>query len=396
MSIVEMRPMAGGRSITRTQAGDWLDWREPRGLEEGVETPYHHALIEIRMPGEGVSRTINPVDLPDPPEGVVWRPMPWAVEGGQCWRNFDALEPAAVFEGEDGHLFHRINVVCEQILEGGGLSDDGCRRWVDLLTRRLDWCEARNIAYRMLVIPEHHAIYPDKIPGRPSPASDRPIMRIIGAAEPRLREAIIYPLQLMQSCRSLHETSYPHDVHFTRYGAFLCYREVMRSLSLCGAGSIVREDELRFRTVTVVGDVAHAYGSPPRQVEWCDPPPVKFRTVLKGRSFKSNQVDVLESDDTSLPGLLIFRTSNSTHLFPFLVRHFSRLVAVATTRMFFDLAESEAPHVILSEIPERYIASRAARWPGDRDLTSAPSDEDPSTFQEVMGHALPLRRADRT
>lgn len=367
----------------------WRSWRSLREIGGTFETPYHHALVEVRLPGETGTRAINPLDLPPslPLDDVAWRPMPWAEEG--IYRYFGRLAPDCIFVGEDEHLFHSGDMACEQLFEGGGLIDEECGGWIALLRRRLEWCEARGIAYRHLVIPEHHAIYPDKLPGHPELARNRPIMRVLAAADEGLRRAILYPLQTMREGRARHETSFAHDVHFTRYGAFLCYRELMGSLGY-PPDQLIREDELTRREMMVAGDVAHAFGWSGRTVEWFDPPVVRARTVVKGTSFKTTQLDVFETDESSLPRLLMFRTSNATHLFPFLFRHFCRVTAVASVRMFYDLVESEMPDVVFSEMPERYFAARPPRHPDDRDLTLAPNDRDLAGFAEVTGHALPL------
>jgi hypothetical protein len=376
------------------QTNPWLAWREPRRVDAGFEHPYHHALIEVKLPDQPETKAICPIDLPEDTdfEKILWRPMPWAIEGGRSWRYFGKLEPDSVFVGKDGHLFHRINNVCEQIFEGGGLTEEGCCRWVETLQRRVEWCEKRKIEYRVIIIPEHHAIYPDKIPGNPTPAADRPVMRTLQAADQRLRTVLIYPLDAMRSGRAIHETSYPNDVHFTRYGAFLCYREIMRTLPDFTPERIVREEELTRRTVMIGGDVARAFGVSGSKCEWFDPPSVETKVIVKGSSFKTNQVDVFETNEKFLPKCVMFRTSNSSHLFPFLLRHFSRITAVATLRMFFDLIESESPNVVISELPERYLAGRGPRWVGDRDLCGVPDDDAPSTFEEITGHPLPLPR----
>ena len=185
---------------------------------------------------------------------------------------------------------------------------------------------------------------------------------------------------------------YAHDVHFTRFGAFLCYQELMKSLPDCPPDSVVQEEQLTFRTALIAGDVARAYGSPARTVDWCDPPPVKPNIIVKAGTRTNSKVDVFETEMHDLPALVMFRTSNSTHLFPFLFRHFSRITAVSGAQSFFDLVESEAPQVVITEIAERMIAGRRPRWQGDPDLGSAPNDDAPSTFEQVTGLPLPLPR----
>ena len=323
------------------------------------------------------STTISPLDLPESItiENVMWRPMPWAADVFD--KKSNVLSPDTIFQGEDGHLFHMINGICEQLFEGRGLSRSDCARWVDVLRHRIDWCEARNITFRQVVVPEHHAIYPDKIRGTPQLAINRPLMAVAQAADDRLREALIYPLETMRQGRSRYETSYPHDVHFTRFGAFLCYQELMRSLPGFNSGDLIQEDDLVGRELLIAGDVARAFGSPGRKIKELMPPQVKSHRTVKGTSFKTTQVDVFETDELSRPRLVMFRTSNSTHLFPFLLRHFSRITAVAGTRLFYELIESERPQVVISEIPERY-------------LNTVPNEFSPVGFTKATGYELPL------
>jgi hypothetical protein len=345
-------------------------------LRDSLDTPYHHPLVEIRVAGTPGSTTINPLDLPRSVaiESVSWRPMPWRVAP---LRDPNVLGPDTIFEGEDGHLFHTINGVCQQLFEGKGLSRGDCARWVDVLRHRLDWCSARNIIFRQLVIPEHHGIYTDKISGAPQLAATRPFVSVAKALDKHERQALVYPLEAMRRGRSRFETSYPHDVHFTRYGAYLCYRELMCSLPGYGPENLIREEDLVGRELLIAGDVARAFGWPGRKIQELMPPPVKSYRVIKGTSFKTTQVDVFETDAVDLPRLVISRTSNSTHLFPFLLHHFSRITAVAGTRLFYELIESEKPQVVISEIPERY-------------LKTVPNEYSPVGFTEATGYELPL------
>ena len=373
-------------------AKGWLAWRAPRRIGTQFETPYHHVLVEVRLCDEAESRTIRPIDLPSDwdVERTLWRPMPWSIDGGRRPQRSTGLGPETVFEGEDEHLFAGTQAAFEQIIEGEGLTDQGCARWVELLQRRLDWCGTRGIAYRLAVIPDHHAVYPDKIVGRPSPSADRPIMRILRAASPELREAIVYPLEAMVRGRSTHETCLPHDVHFTSYGAFLCYREIMRTLPDFSADRVVRDDEITNRTSLIAGDVARAAGWPARKIEQFGAPHLKLRTVVKTATMTDNQVDVFETEDPALPRLVMFRSSNSASFFPLLARHFSRITAMSGLRMYRDLVESEAPQVVITEMLERYLACQQPRWEGDRDLCNAPTEDDSVTFEGTTGHKLPL------
>ena len=392
MTAVVAIPDADVPPSARQVEGEWTAWFEPRQAEDFFESPFHHELVEVRIPGEVCTRAIAPVDLPSDvdPADVFWRPMPWADARGGKLRFYSSLyEPGAVFGGEDGHIFHRINLACEQIFDGVGLTDDGCRRWIEVLERRSEWCAARGIEYRMLIIPEHHTLYADKVPGRPALSPDRPVMRLLRAVPGHVRDNIIYPYETMLAGRAKYETSYPHDVHFTRYGAFLCYRQLMQSLPGFTPERVVEEEQLVPKTRMVAGDVARAYGDPGRMMEWFDPPRVKSRTVFKSSALTDSQVNVFETGEHELPRLTMFRTSNSGQLFDFLFRHVSRLTAVSGLKVYFDLLESEAPQIMITEMPERYLAGRPPRNDEDRDLCNVNADAQ-SGFEREFGCALPL------
>lgn len=115
--------------------------------------------------------------------------------------------------------------------------------------------------------------------------------------------------------------------------------------------------------------------------------------VFTNRTFKPGQVDVFETERHDRPHLVLFRTSNSTHLLPFLNHHFSRIVALASTSMHYDLLRSERPDIVISEISERYLAAPDGR-PGF--TIRFPEDFVGRTFSQFTGVELPLRRGGAT
>ena len=274
---------------------EWLPWGRTRATQRGVETAFHHPLIAIRVKGDACVRVVNPgetVSWPTEAEIESWRPMAWAEAGRRGWRTLGTLGPHSAFRGADGHLFHTINSVCEQLFEGDALGSGGAGQWRDLLRRRVEWCGARNIVYRHLVIPEHHSVYPDMIPDAPSLSMQRPLLRVMEGLEPEVRDTIVYPLSEMIAGRARGDTSLRHDVHFTGYGAFICYRALVGSLASIDTSEVVQEEDLREREIFVAGDVAHALNEPGQRVKIHEPPRVKQKGIIKGTSFRTNQVDL--------------------------------------------------------------------------------------------------------
>jgi len=380
--------MQDGEEAREDPAPDWTPWGQPRRAEEGVETAFHHPMVLIREAG-GPARIVRPGDVfVGAGAALEWSPMLWALGGKRPGRSTDSLATSRVFAGEGERLFSTIDAVCEQLFEGAGLGDVSRDSWIAALEGRRAFCAARGIHYRHLVVPEGHAICADAIPGRPRLSENRPLRRVLAAAPPTLRETFVYPLDDLVNARARQETVLPHDVHVTGYGAYLIYRALAASLPMIDPMSILAPEDLRSRSVLHAGDVARAARWPARRVTLHERPPFTFKAVVKGASYRTHQVDVLESEDSALPRLVMFRTSNSALLFPYLLLHFSRIVAVASTEAFFDLIESERPAAVVAEMPERYFASNR-QTPDVTDYGVPPHDHI-DEFQTLTGHALPL------
>jgi hypothetical protein len=290
-------------------------------------------------------------------------------------------------------LFHRIDGVLAQVCEGRGLSERNLTRMLSLWEARQAWCSVRRTEYRILIVPERQAIYLDKLPDGYAPHPGRPALRLIQAADPALRPCIVYPAPALRLGRATRETYYKTDVHWTLYGAYLAYRELMLSIPRC-VPHIIPENELKLRSLRLVGGMTIWLNQRTREIaEAVDPPKVEVEEVFTNRTFKTGQVDVFETPFRDRPTLVLFRTSNSTHLLPFLYHHFSRIVAVASTAVHYDLLRSEKPDVVISEISERYLAAPHEAPPDDR--IHFPADFEIESFEDHTGVTLPLPRRRR-
>ena len=376
------------------KAPDWTPWGRPRMGEHGVETAFHHRLILVRARGGSKVQVATPSDVfvGGDPSGLEWSPMLWALRGRRRYLSYPVFTPASVLQGRDDRLFFIAESICEQLFEGRVLGARGLKRWTEALARRIDFCEARGITYRHLVVPDAHAVYADAIPFAPKLSEERPLMQVLSAGGARLSERVVYPLDAMIAGRARFETAHRHDVHCTGYGYFLCYRELIKSLPNIDLTHLAEESDLQAREAFIAGDIARGAGLPGRRVEYHDAPHPRIKAIIKGTSYRLNQVDVLESEYTDLPRLVMFRTSNSSHLLTYLMRHFSRIAAVATRSCHYELIESERPDVVIGEMPERYFAPGPPSA-SDTDFAMPPNDSD-QMFETATGYALPLPRGE--
>ncbi len=297
------------------------------------------------------------------------------------------VETKTSLDGKDGFLFHEVDSAFEQMC-GPPVDPNDVAALARILRTRGAWCAERRMTYRMLIVPERHVLYDDKLPDGYTAQPQRMATRLVEALAADAPELVVYPFRAMRDARTQHETCMRQDVHWSSYGAYLGYRALVGSVPDL-AGECVPEAALTTRTVARVGDMAMWRGL--RTRETCDvllPPKVALREVMSTKTFATGQVDVLETDNRSGRKLVLFRTSNSTALMPFLAHHFTRIVTLAAVSVAFDLLESERPDFVFSELPERYLAIPAK--PGSTPGIRLPRDADGRTFFEQTGCTLPL------
>ena len=135
-------------------------------------------------------------------------------------------------------------------------------------------------------------------------------MRILRAAPAAVRECIVYPFQQMVDGRARHETCCRDDVHFTPFGAFLCYRALLETLPFCDPERAVQESELvRWEGLTI-GGYGHALGMERYHTARLSLPRTPSRKMLSDPRFANGRVDVLETDFPDLPTMVTFRSSS--------------------------------------------------------------------------------------
>jgi alginate O-acetyltransferase complex protein AlgJ len=262
----------------------------------------------------------------------------------------------SVAVGEDGFLFQRFNCAFEQLCGEFTLNSEQLDRWVSLVESRHAWCSSRGIRYLFLAVPEKHVIYPDKLPGGAIISQGRPIRQISEALAGNVRGNFVYPDTALRAGRAVMDTYYRTDVHWTWYGAYLGYKELLTNLdSELLPISLEAVEQTQFR---MVGDLGVRLDPPSYEVgvRIKHPAENRFHRVFSNNAYGRGQVEVFEGDDRALPKAIIFRDSNATAMIPFLGGHFSRLILVSATQLFHQLIRSEQPDFVITQMTERYIA----------------------------------------
>ena len=260
-------------------------------------------------------------------------------------------------EGKDGFLFHRDHDALEQFTGGIVFRDRQLDVWRDALKAREAWCAANGSHFRMLIVPEKHIVYLKNLPSYFRISPDRPAMQLRGALTGTLASKILYPVEALRAASSHSNTFYKGDTHWTSYGAFVAYRALVESLDPEIVLERAGETDLTFRDQTLVGDIGVRFT--PERVETASIADIEttYDLVFTNRNFARGAIHVYENRRRDLPRCVLFRDSFANAMIPFLMRSFSRVVAVSSLSCHYDLLEQEKPDVVLFEIVERFVAS---------------------------------------
>lgn len=339
---------------------------------------------------------------PDPgaPPGLTFDPSTWSrgirvLRGGYLERVFgfrkllvraqnaldifwlrSSTEDRSVIAGRDGWLFlareNKETNVVEDYRAIHPFSPAQLAVWVGEFTSRRDWLAGLGIRYLVVVAPNKHSIYSEKLPERLRRAGDVTRTDQLVAA---LRLAGVDVLDLRPTLleeKKHRQAYYRTDSHWTPHGAHAAYRAIARALSGWFPG-LAAEDPHTYD----MADNPTARGGLAAMLGLVDLFPETIFVYAPRDGFRSRRVDAsgadgpgdfqpaeaYENPDPALPRAVFFRDSFCQELIPFLSEHFSRVVYrwpfpsnPRQTRLFEKhVVEREKPQVVVDEFVERYF-----------------------------------------
>lgn len=283
--------------------------------------------------------------------------------------------------GSDGMLFHRFDWAFEQLCGDMPFPASQQARWASLVTDREAFCASRGAKFITLVVPERHAVYPERLPGGLRANPQRPVLRLALLLRDEAGAGLFYPIEALRATSRYEQTFHLTDQHMTDAGAYACYRALLDRHAESFSGDPLPISALTRSSSRLVGDlgirlddevdeaVDHLHITSPKA------------TKVAGARLSSGRIDVYEQADRTLPKAVWFGDSHSFALLPFVAEHFSRLVSVQSSRMLTDLVEAEAPELVVCQTSETQIAYPAA--PDRLDVVRLPLDGGTDGLKEL-------------
>ena len=269
-------------------------------------------------------------------------------------------------------LFSTEERAFEQIEGRVRLTDTQLASWTEAIADRIGWCAARNARYVLMIAPEKHVVYADKLPDGMAVSPERPAMQIVQTLPHDQRDRVIYPLAGLRARRKLAETYHQTASLWTEYGAYTAYLDVLEALRPRLAIEALTEQDLTRRPGRMVGDLALGAGRDAAEavIHIGHPREQAFARVPCDPAALAGRVEVFETDDRSLPRAVVFADGSVKAMLSFLCPHFSRVVVVGSTTFVAELIDAETPDVVITIMRERAIAASGAANPG---LNPAPT-----------------------
>jgi hypothetical protein len=280
------------------------------------------------------------------------------VSGAEVERPLDMSLPVIddkVIRGQDGWLFI-ANDTADAMGQHTGkrlLTEHQVQQWQDLLEQRSAWLNIQGIPYLCLIAPDPHAVYADKLPDGCIPGETRPVLQILdNLAERGSWAPVTYLLDAMQ--RDHEEEVYSQTgSHWSEYGAYIGYRELMAHLTETFPVRTLTRKELNLSFDMRAGDLGLKFDPPVKSryvyVDVIDP---RARLVRDNRVRNHGRLVEYEADCFNALTCLIFGDSYAVAMMPLLAESFQRTIW-AHSYFDYELVREMQPDVVVTVVSER-------------------------------------------
>ena len=203
-----------------------------------------------------------------------------------------------------------------------------------------------------MVVPDAHAVHKDDLPQLDNISATRPIKQII--SEVYDHSYISYPLQDLVDATITGESYHPVDSHYTAYGAYVCYKRIMRDLRI--NIPTLTENEVELINKKGSGDLGEKF-EPHRTAEYteCVVKQGSAKKVWNNGVTNRGHMSVWVNANTSLPTCVLFTDSYGWKIQRFLAESFSKLFIIHSPLLEHEAIDVLKPDVVVSLMAERFL-----------------------------------------
>lgn len=261
-----------------------------------------------------------------------------------------------VLLGRDDWLFLKndSNDAVGQLTGNVTFNSTDILKWKLVLGCRKEYFKRNAIKYYYLVVPNKESAMVDFIEGVEL-SEDRPVMKFNELFKEIYSEDVCYPLQeLTKHCTDFYPKG---DSHWNHKGAFSSYQKLISNIQKdFPKVGVLSANDVNYVEQMQKGDLSGKLNGETLEANYIprvkrSPPKMLFNNKCPNRGKKI----IFTSAEKNQPTAVIFRDSFSSHLIPFLVHSFSRVVFVWQPNIDYSILEEEKPDIVISQQAERFL-----------------------------------------
>ena len=223
---------------------------------------------------------------------------------------------------------------------------------------------ARGIPFVVVLAPEATGVYPDMLPDGAGPIEIPTMAEHLAAALAEEGVDVVCPATQLRAARGPVDVYQRLDSHWSAFGAFLCYREILARLE--GSRGVGWRD-VSYSVRNGFGDLSvHVVPERSGAVHGADVPAIEASAGPNVFDHRARNVR-RHTCGTGVGRALVFRDSFAGALTPFLERTFAETILVGgSPAMPDDAIDRFAPDVVILEMAERSLLvpqDPFADWP---------------------------------
>ncbi|MDB5661604.1 MAG: glycosyl transferase [Cypionkella sp.] len=257
-----------------------------------------------------------------------------------------------VLEGKDGWLFLRSdsNKVLLQITGKMQVADGFEDSWRRQFQERSRLAREGGYRYFHSIVPNKECVYAQFLPDGIVLSSNRPVHQVLMAADGLV--PCLYHLDLLRDAARTQNVFSMGDTHWNHWGAFVTFNQTMAEMGLPPIGP----DEFQLIEHEIDGDLSGKIGQRTSSplITFINP---AFQRVYNNDVKHMGNLQIYENEDKTLPKLVMFRDSFSSHQLEMFAARFSRAVFVWQPNIDYSIIAAEAPDIVIVQQIERFVVT---------------------------------------
>ena len=268
---------------------------------------------------------------------------------------------AKVVEGRDGYLFMADdnNEVMAQHSGERRLNDVQLDGWRRVLEERTELLAGRGCAHLVMVVPNNHSVYPEKLPADVESAPERPVHQLmahlqsVGSAV-----SIIYPLDELVAAKEKHQICSRVDSHWTDRGAFLAFQKLMEDAGTLVPTRMIDDEDVVFIEAEVDGDLGEKLDPPRKAIQDIARMRNRYARLVYDNCVDGTGAIVLTNCVVAPPTTcLLLGDSYAYFLAPFLSECWRRFALIHAPTLDSGVVDALQPDIAVTMVAERFLVA---------------------------------------